>query len=233
MLLKNTNNILPPRDLKNVAVFGNGAADVTKGLTYTGDGSGPWGANIGALSVGGGSGAGRHTHLVSPLFAIRTRVERTGARVQYLTNNNNLAEGDFTSIYPPPDVCLVFLKTWAREGTDSLSFENDWNSTMAVSNVAKECNRTIVVTHSGGINTMPFADNPNVTAILAAHYPGQENGNSTVDILYGEVNPSGRLPYTIPKKPADYDFPIVNITGALAKDPNAWQADYTEGLLID
>ncbi|KAL1849160.1 hypothetical protein Daus18300_013365 [Diaporthe australafricana] len=233
VLLKNTDSVLPLEDPKNVAVFGNGAADVSEGLTYTGDGSGPWGANIGALSVGGGSGAGRHTRLISPLLAIRTRVEKTGGRVQYLTDNNKLAEGDFTSIYPPPEVCLVFLKTWSREGTDRLSFENDWNSTTVVNNVAKECDKTIVVTHSGGINTLPFADNPNVTAILAAHYPGQENGNSIVDVLYGDVNPSGRLPYTIPKQPADYDFPIVNITGPLAKDPNAWQEDYTEGLFID
>jgi beta-glucosidase len=233
VLLKNTNNVLPLKDHKNVAVFGNGAPDVTEGLTYTGDDSGPWGANIGALSVGGGSGAGRHTELISPLFAIRTRVEKAGGRIQYLTDNTKLVQGDFTSIYPPPEVCLVFLKTWAREGTDRLSFENDWNSTAVVANVAKECNKTIVVTHSAGINTMPFADNPNVTAILAAHYPGQENGNSIVDVLYGDVNPSGRLPYTIPKDPADYDFPIVNITGPLAKDSDAWQADFTEGLFID
>lgn len=185
------------------------------------------------LSVGGGSGAGRHTHLISPLFAIRTRVESTGGRVQYITDNKKLAEGDFTSIFPPPEACLVFLKTWSRAGTDPLSFENDWNSTAVANNIAKECNNTIVVTHSGGIKTMPFADNPNVTAILAAHYPGQENGNSNVDVLYGDVNPSGRLPYTIPKQPSDYDFPIVNITGTAAVDPNARQADFTEGLFID
>nr|XP_036587936.1 glycosyl hydrolase family 3 N terminal domain-containing protein [Colletotrichum truncatum]KAF6799077.1 glycosyl hydrolase family 3 N terminal domain-containing protein [Colletotrichum truncatum] len=220
-------------DPKMVGIFGNGAADVTEGLTFTGDDSGPWGANIGALSVGGGSGAGRHTRLVSPLAAIRNRVEDRGGRVQYLLDNAKIVEGDFTSIYPPPEVCLVFLKTWAREGTDRLSFENDWNSTVVVGNVARQCPNTVVVTHSGGINTMPWAENPNVTAILAAHYPGQENGNSIMDVLYGDVNPSGRLPYTIPKQAADYDFPIVNITGAAAQDPNAWQADFTEGLFID
>ncbi|TID07400.1 putative beta-glucosidase G [Colletotrichum higginsianum] len=215
VLLKNTNGTLPLKEPKNVAVFGNGAADVSEGLTYTGDESGPWGANVGALSVGGGSGAGRHTRLISPLFAIRNRVEEgtAGGRVQYLTDNAKI--------------------TWSREGTDRLSFENDWDSTAVVNNVARKCPNTVVVTHSGGINTMPWADNPNVTAILAAHYPGQENGHSIVDVLYGDVNPSGRLPYTIPKQPADYDFPIVNITVTLAQDPDAWQADFTEGLMID
>ncbi|KAG7114281.1 beta-glucosidase G like protein [Verticillium longisporum] len=134
VLLKNTNNVLPLGKPKNVGVFGNGAADVTQGLTYTGDDSGPWGPNIGALSVGGGSGAGRHTRLISPLFALRGRIEDYRGRVQYLLDNHMMVEDDFTSIYPTPEVCLVFLKTWSREGTDRLAFENDWNSTVVVEN---------------------------------------------------------------------------------------------------
>lgn len=39
-----------------------------------------------------------------------------------------------------------------------------------------------------------------VTAILAAHLSGQEVGNSIVDVLWGDVNPSGKLPYTIAHK---------------------------------
>ncbi|KAH7166445.1 beta2 tomatinase [Dactylonectria macrodidyma] len=233
VLLKNLNGTLPLKVPKEVGVFGNAAADVAEGLTFTGDDSGPWGANIGALSVGGGSGAGRHTYIVSPLHAIRNRTEATGGRVQYLLDNQRIVDNDFTSIFPIPEVCLVFLKSWHREGTDRLSFENDWNSTVIVENIARQCHNTVVVTHSGGVNTMPWANNPNVTAILAAHYPGQENGNSVVDVLYGETNPSGRLPYTIPKDPKDYEFPIINITGNRSRDSSAWQADFTEGLMID
>jgi Glycosyl hydrolase family 3 C-terminal domain len=46
---------------------------------------------------------------------------------------------------------------------------------------------------------MSWADGPNFKAILVAHFPGQEAGSSIVDVLYGDVNPSGKLPYTIPQ----------------------------------
>jgi len=79
------------------------------------------------------------------------------------------------------------------------------------------------------------ADNPNVTAILAAHYPGEEVGNSIVDVLWGAVNPSGKLPYTIAYNQGDYKFAdITNSTALLeTENPNAWQSDFEERLLID
>lgn len=145
-----------------------------------------------------------------------------------------LAQDVFTSVYPSPDVCLVFLKTWAGEGADRTAFEADYDSTAVVNNVAARCpQRTVVITHSGGINTMPWATNPNVTAILAAHYPGQESGNSIMDVLYGDLNPSGRLPYTIAQKEADYNTQILNITGPEAEESWAWQVNFTEGQFID
>lgn len=64
---------------------------------------------------------------------------------------------------------------------------------------------------------------------------GQEAGNSIADILWGDVNPSGKLPYTIAHEVEDYEFAnIVNSTELLeTEDPNAWQLDFTERLLID
>jgi beta-glucosidase len=233
VLLKNTGS-LPLKSPKNIAVFGNDAPEVTTGLynqaVYRYSAS--EGFDIGTLAVGGGSGAGRFTYLVSPLDAIKTRAQQDGALVQYITSNDYNAF-QASKIYPPPEVCVVFLKTWVTEGYDRAKYEADWNSTGLVNSVTSVCNNTVVVTHSGGINTMPWADNDNITAILAAHFPGQESGNSIVDVLYGDVNPSGRLPYTIAMNGSDYNTQIINITNTNDTDPNAWQDNFEERLMID
>lgn len=111
----------------------------------------------------------------------------------------------------------------------------DWNGTALVESVASQCANTVVVTHSGGLNVLPFANHPNVTAILAAHYSGEQVGNSIVDVLWGNVNPSGHLPYTIAKREDDYSFADVTNSSALLEtnNPNAWQSDFKERLLVD
>lgn len=222
VLLKNVNSALPLRSPKTIGVFGNDAADLSSGMEILMDGS-----PLGTLDIGGGSGSGVHVSIVPPLEAIKARANKIGATVSYILNNDVLAAKDFHSIYPTPEVCLVFLKTFASEGHDRTTFEADWNSTLVVKNVAARCPNTVVVTHSAGITTMPWADNPNVTAIIVSHLPGEQTGNSIVDVLWGDVNPSAKLPYTIPRNESDCNIPIVNITDSTA--PNAWQADFTEG----
>ncbi len=61
--------------------------------------------------------------------------------------------------------------------------------------------------------------------VLWAGAPGQEAGNSIADVLYGDWNPSGRLPYTIAKKPEDYSAQLV--TGGSEDDIIV--VSYTEG----
>ncbi|CEG83818.1 Putative Beta-glucosidase (Fragment) [Rhizopus microsporus] len=63
---------------------------------------------------------------------------------------------------------------------------------------------TIVVVHSVGPILMPWVMNPNVKAIVWPGLPGQESGNSLADILFGDVNPSARLPYTIAREAHHY-----------------------------
>jgi hypothetical protein len=67
-----------------------------------------------------------------------------------------------------------------------------------------------------------------VTAVLWAGLPGQEAGNSITDVIYGDVNPSGRLPYTIAKKQADYGVDVI-----YKNTSEIEQIEYKEGLLFD
>lgn len=55
---------------------------------------------------------------------------------------------------------------------------------------------------------MPWVSHPNIKAIVWPGLPGQESGNSIADILFGDINPSGRLPYTIAQKAEDYPSKI-------------------------
>jgi beta-glucosidase len=227
VLLKNENGALPLKKPRSIAVFGNDAGDITEGFYNQAD------FEFGTLVAGGGSGTGRLTYIVTPLTAINARAAQDGTLVQQWLNNNNLANADVRSLWipTPPDVCLVFLKTWAEEAKDRLHLSVDWDGDSVVESVASHCNNTVVVTHSSGINTLPWANHPNVTAIVAAHFPGQESGNSLVDILYGDVNPSGKLPYTIAHNGSDYNAPPttgINTTGVYD-----WQSWFEEKLEID
>ncbi|KAI9150621.1 putative beta-glucosidase G [Paramyrothecium foliicola] len=230
ILLKNENNALPLKAPKSIAIYGNGAGDITEGPINQDK------FEFGTLAVGGGSGAGLFTYLVSPLEAIKARARTDGALVETWLNNTFVLSQDSnawaaTPAPNNPDVCLVFLKGWAREAVDRDSLDLDWNGNELVEKVASWCNNTVVVTHSAGVNVLPFSDNANVTAILLAHYPGQESGNSLVDVLYGDVNPSGHLPYTIAYNASDYNAPIVTNVNTTGVDD--WQAWFTEKLETD
>jgi hypothetical protein len=96
--------------------------------------------------------------------------------------------------------------------------------------VAQSNPNTIVVAHSVGPAIIePWIEHPNVTAVVWAGIPGQEAGNSIADVLFGDVNPSGRLPYTIAKQASDYSAGLV-LGGAAA---TILSIPYSEGLLID
>ena len=90
VLLKNTNNTLPLKTPQNIGVFGNGAGDVTDGLYFDGDRDfANVGFEYGVLPVGGGSGTGRMSYVISPLDAIKKQAaaQDNDALVQYVLNN--------------------------------------------------------------------------------------------------------------------------------------------------
>lgn len=227
VLLKNENKALPLKAPKSIAVFGNDAGDDTQGYLNQDD------FEFGTLTSGGGSGTGRLTYLVTPLEAIKARAKQDKSEVQYWLNNTLIANSAMPTLWnpTPPEVCLVFLKTWAAEGVDREHLSVDWDGEDVVGSVAAYCNNTVVVTHSAGINVLPFADHPNVTAIVAAHYPGQESGHAIADVLYGDVNPAAKLPYTIALNGTDYNAPPT--TAVQTNGTDDWQSWFDEKLEID
>lgn len=91
--------------------------------------------------------------------------------------------------------------------------------------------KTVVIIHSvGPVLVEKWIDLEGVKAIVYANLPGQESGNALVDVLFGDVNPSGKLPYTIGKSLEDYG------QGAkILYYPNGVvpQQNFDEGLYID
>ena len=99
------------------------------------------------------------------------------------------------------DVAIVVVRDYRSEHADlpglALSNEQD----LLISAVAAANPRTIVVVASGGPAAMPWLNE--VPAVLESWYGGQEQGNALADVLFGDVNPSGKLPVTFPRSESD------------------------------
>lgn len=91
---------------------------------------------------------------------------------------------------------------------DNLVIKNDKNEIdLKISAVASANPNTIVVIHSVGPVLMPWIDQ--VAAAIFAGLPGQESGNALVDVLYGDINPSGRLVFTVAEQASDYPAQVL------------------------
>ncbi len=109
-------------------------------------------------------------------------------------------------------VCVGFGGEWQSEGFDRPDMELPGRQHELVEQVAAANSRTIVVLNTGSPITMPWLDK--VAAVVQAWYPGQECGNAIADVLFGDFNPSGKLPQTFPTRlednPAYLNFPGEN-----------------------
>lgn len=74
-----------------------------------------------------------------------------------------------------------------------------------------------------------WADLANVKAIVLAHLPGQEAGSALADVLFGDVAPSGKLPYTIGKQLSDWGPSV----GIISSGSGMIQSTFMEGLYVD
>ncbi|MGD9158047.1 MAG: glycoside hydrolase family 3 C-terminal domain-containing protein [Desulfobacteraceae bacterium] len=91
---------------------------------------------------------------------------------------------------------IVFVGEQLGEGSDKIFFSLPGDQNRLIEEIARVNSRTIVVFHTSTPVAMPWIDK--VEAVIQAWYPGQEAGTSIADILFGDVNPSGKLPVTFP-----------------------------------
>ena len=112
---------------------------------------------------------------------------------------------------------------WESEGWDREDIDLPGDQNVLVEEVAKVSKRTIVVVNAGSPVAMPWIDD--VQGVIYTWFAGQEMGDALVDLLTGDVEPSGRLPVTLPKK-------IVDTPAAEHHPGRNGRAQYLEGRLI-
>jgi beta-glucosidase len=205
VLLKNDNGLLPLDATKvhSIALIGPFAG--------------------GAKTGGGGSSAVVPLHTVTPFAGLKA--EAGGATI---TTDSGSVINSAQAIAKAADVAIVMVGDNRSEGHDT-PIALSGNQDALVAAIAAANPRTIVVLKTGSVALMPWASA--VPAIVEAWYPGEEDGNAVAEVLYGKVNPSGKLPITFPASLADLpantesQYPTAATMGIA-------QAHYSEGLLM-
>ena len=178
VLLKNEGNLLPldAARLHSIAVLG------------------PYAAH--AMTGGGGSSHVVPLYTVNPVKGIQ---DRAGSKVTVtFADGSDLSQA--VALAKSADVAIVMVGDYETEGRDHpITLQS--NQDQLVEAVAAANPHTVVVLKSGSVELMPWVDK--VPAILEAWYPGEEDGNAVAAVLFGDVDPSGKLPLTFPRRLAD------------------------------
>ncbi|KXH25673.1 beta-glucosidase [Colletotrichum nymphaeae SA-01] len=238
-LLKNTNGALPLVNKSSIGIFGFHAGPRYVGAnTALGVYDGEPSTMQGHMAVVGGSAMGSLAYLSTPLQLFNERAAKDGFMLRWWLNDTSetsfsgmqgsgteLTEST-TGVAEDSDACIVFLNAWGGEGADRTELTNAGQDTL-VNTVADVCNNTIVVINTVGPRLVDaWVEHENVTGVLYAGALGQESGNAIDDVLFGVVNPSGRLVHTIAKHESDYN-PDTMIS------QTELNLDYSDGNYID
>ena len=204
VLLQNTGGILPLSAAKtrSIAIIG-GHADVG---VLSGGGSAQVDAPGGnAINPGMGASVwGKAVYFPSsPLRYIREQAV-PGTTITYDPGTDNAAAAKSAG---SAQLAIVFVTQWMSEGQDAATLSLPGKQDALVAAVAAANPNTIVVLENGGPVSMPWA--PNVKAILESWYPGIGGAQAIANILFGRVNPSGKLPVTFAATEADLPHPHV------------------------
>jgi beta-glucosidase len=204
VLLKNTNNVLPlSTSVTKIALIGTAAS-------------------TSPIVCGGGSGSVPYsdTQLITALEGLTSRAGG-GITVSY---NDGSTQSSAVTLASSSDVAIVVVGVNATEGSDrtTLALSSTQGDSL-ITAVAGANAKTIVVLYAPCQVLMPWATNSNVASILYGGIPGQEQGNALAKVLFGDINPGGKLPFTIASNASDY---VPSAPGSGSSVP------YSENLLV-
>ena len=244
VLLKNEGGILPIRNARRILVVGENAVKM--------------------MTVGGGSSSLKVKNEVSPLDGIRERF--SGSEVVYERGYVGDITGKYNGVTTGQDLSetrsaakliedavaaaktadyVIFVgglnksKHQDSEGDDRQSYELPYAQNDVIEALAAANPKLVVVNVSGNAVAMPWADR--VPGIVQDWYLGSEAGHSLADVLSGDVNPSGKLPFTIGATLADYPvqtelqypgIPREEPVKMGIQDKIIYDETYTEGIFV-
>jgi beta-glucosidase len=122
-------------------------------------------------------------------------------------------------------VAVVFVSNFETEGADLATIDLPASENQLISAVAAANPDTVVVLNTGSAVTMPWLSQ--VKGVIEAWYPGQDDGDEIAAVLFGDVNPSGKLPVTFPSSLAQ----VPASTAAQWPGTNG-TVQYSEGVLV-
>ena len=241
VLLKNAGSILPlnPGQIKSIAIIGDHAD--------TGVLSGGGSAQVDA--PGGHPGGSQwQTPVYFPSSPLKYIKEHAGATAS-VTYDSGADAAQAAKTAAGAQVAIVFVTQYMSEGMDRASLslppiagpQGDIDQNALVAAVAAANPNTIVILETGGPVSMPWANN--AKAILESWYPGIGGAQAIANILFGTVNPSGKLPVTFAANDGDLPHPqIAGLTPgtggsgmdgkALGKQAKDFPVDYNvEGMM--
>ena len=234
VLLKNDRNVLPVAgNVKKILVVGENA--------------------IKMMTVGGGSSSLKVQHETLPLDGIKDAAAKMGIDVAYERGYVGDVTGEYNGVTTGQDLSesrsadrliadavkaakdadmVIFVGGLNKadhqdaEGADRLDFSLPYEQDKVIEALAAANPNLVVVNLTGNAYAMPWKDE--VPAIVQGWYIGSEAGNALADVLFGKVNPSGKLPITFAKALTDY---AAHATGDAEMYPGVdGDVKYKEGL---
>jgi beta-glucosidase len=172
-----------------------------------------------AMTGGGGSSHVDPLLTVSPVQGIENAAG-PGVTVSYNDGSDVVSAA---AAAQAASVAIVMVGDTQSEGADQPSLALSGDQDQLVAAVAAANPHTIVVVKSGNPVLMPWLSD--VPAVVEAWYPGEEDGSAVAAVLFGKVDPSGKLPVTFP----------VSDSATPVSSPSQWpgadgQVQYSEGL---